>query len=416
MMKPGFFVSAALAASILLAPLGTGVDGMAAHGGEDYATLEKLGAALFDDPSLSMNRTMACSTCHMQAAGFSDARESDKVGRDVSLGDDGISLGDRNAPTAAYARFTPPFGRNAAGEYVGGQFWDGRASLLEDQAGGPPLNPLEMGMPDKASVVKRLRENPDYVAAFGTQFGKDVFESDDTAYASMTKALASFERSDEFSTFDSKYDRFLRGEEKLTDQEELGRVLISSTQFTNCNTCHEIRGAKGLEDGLFTNHKYFNIGVPANISVRAVNGSKPGAVDLGLAQNPEVAGDAAQRGKFKVPTLRNVAVTGPYMHNGVFKDLRTVVLFYVKYKSKKPSRQINPETGKTWDAPEVPENIAMAELTSAPALDDKRVDAIVAFLKTLTDKRYEHLLPKEDGQAKVPPAQPVSSSVTPKAP
>lgn len=75
-----------------------------------------------------MNRTMACSTCHMQAAGFSDARESDKVGRDVSLGDDGISLGDRNAPTAAYARFTPPFGKNAAGEYVGGQFWDGRAS------------------------------------------------------------------------------------------------------------------------------------------------------------------------------------------------------------------------------------------------------------------------------------------------
>lgn len=88
MMKPGFFVSAALAATILLAPLGT--DGTAAHGGEDYATLEKLGAALFDDPNLSMNRTMACSTCHMQAAGFSDARESEKVGRDVSLGDDGI--------------------------------------------------------------------------------------------------------------------------------------------------------------------------------------------------------------------------------------------------------------------------------------------------------------------------------------
>lgn len=214
------FVSAALAATILLAPLGT--DGTVAHGGEDYATLEKLGGALFDDPNLSMNRTMACSTCHMQAAGFSDARESEKVGRDVSLGDDGISLGDRNAPTAAYARFTPPFGRNAAGEYVGGQFWDGRASLLEDQAGGPPLNPLEMGMPDKTSVVKRLRENPDYVAAFGTQFGKDVFESDDTAYAAMTKALASFERSDEFSTFDSKYDRFLRGEEKLTEQEEPG--------------------------------------------------------------------------------------------------------------------------------------------------------------------------------------------------
>ncbi|MCA2375749.1 methylamine utilization protein MauG, partial [Agrobacterium genomosp. 3 str. RTP8] len=161
--------------------------------------------------------------------------------------------------------------------------------------------------------------------------------------------------------------------------------------------------------------KYFNIGVPANMAVRAVNGSKPGAVDLGLAQNPDVGGDPAQRGKFKVPTLRNVAVTGPYMHNGVFRDLRTVVLFYVKYKSKKPSRQINPETGKTWDAPEVPENIAMTELTSAPALDDKRVDAVVAFLKTLTDRRYEHLLP-EAGQMAVPPAQPVPVNVTPKAP
>jgi cytochrome c peroxidase len=407
MVRHFFCVVAACAFTLLPAGIGTGEF---AHGGDYYATLEKLGAALFDDPNLSINRTMACSTCHMQAAGFTDARDSDKVGRDVSLGDDGTSLGDRNAPSAAYAKFTPPFGKNAAGEYIGGQFWDGRASALEDQAAGPPLNPIEMGMPDKAAVVKRLKENPDYASAFGTQFGGDVFKKDDDAFAAMTKALAAFERSDEFSTFDSKYDRFLRGEEKLTDQEELGRVLISSTQFTNCNTCHEIRGANGLSDGLFTNHKYFNIGVPANKAVRAANGSKPDAVDLGLAQNPAVAGDPAQRGKFKVPTLRNVAVTGPYMHNGVFKDLRTVVLFYVKYKSKKPSRQINPETGETWDAPEVPDNIAMTELTSAPAMDDKRVDAVVAFLKTLTDERYEHLLPNDNATPAVQPA-----SIMPKA-
>jgi cytochrome c peroxidase len=403
------------AACILtLLPLGIGT-GNPAHSGEDLATLEKLGAALFVDPNLSKNRTMSCSTCHMETLGFTDGRETDKVGHAVSLGDDGTSLGDRNVPTAAYAKFSPPFSKNAAGEYVGGQFWDGRASTLEDQAGGPPLNPVEMGMPDKATVAKRLKENPDYAAAFGTQFGGDVFKSDDTAFAAMTKALAAFERSDAFSTFDSKYDRFLRGEEKLTDQEELGRVLMSSSQFTNCNTCHEIKGANGLSDGVFTNRKYFNIGVPANKNVRAANGSKPDAVDLGLAQNPVVAGDPAQRGKFKVPTLRNVAVTGPYMHNGVFKDLRTVVLFYVKYKSKKASRQINPDTGQAWDAPEVPENIAMMELTAAPALDDKRVDAVVAFLKTLTDKRYEHLLPKENtGQGAMPPAQP--AALTQKAP
>ncbi|MFK0386047.1 cytochrome-c peroxidase [Agrobacterium sp. NPDC090273] len=416
MTRPGYITSIVLASIFAMAPVRAGLESLQAHGGEDYATLEKLGAALFDDPNISMNRTMACSTCHMQAAGFSDAREADKVGRDVSLGDDGFSLGDRNAPTAAYTKFSPPFGKNDAGEYVGGQFWDGRAGSLEDQAAGPPLNPIEMGMPDKAAVVQRLKENPDYVAAFGTQFGGDVFQDDETAFAAMTKALASFERSDQFSTFDSKYDRFLRGEEKLTDQEELGRVLMSSTQFTNCNLCHEIRGSKGLENGLFTNHKYFNIGVPANKAVRAANGSKADTVDLGLAQNPLVAGDPSARGKFKVPTLRNVAVTAPYMHNGVFKDLRTAVLFYVKYKSKKPSRQINPETGEKWDAPEVPDNIAMEELTSAPALDDKRVDAIVAFLKTLTDKRYEHLLPKDAGQATVPPAQPIAVSVTPKAP
>ena len=84
--------------------------------------------------------------------------------------------------------------------------------------------------------------------------------------------------------------------------------------------------------------------------------------------------------------------------------------------AEKQEVPINPETGKTWDAPEVPENIAMTELTSAPALDDKRVDAIVAFLKTLTDRRYEHLLPKEAGQMAVPPAQRVPVNVTPKAP
>ncbi len=404
-------VISACAFSFVPAGLGTGT---LAHGGEDYATLEKLGAALFDDPNLSMNRTMSCSTCHMPAAGFTDGRDTGgPIGHDVSLGDDGTSLGDRNTPSAAYASFSPPFGKNALGEYVGGQFWDGRASSLEDQAAGPPLNPIEMGMPDKTTIAKRLQENPDYAAAFGTQFGGDVFKTDDAAFAAMTKALAAFERTDTFSTFDSKYDRFLRGEEKLTDQEELGRVLMSSTQFTNCNTCHELKGPNGLSNGLFTNHKYFNIGVPANKAARAANGSKPDAVDLGLAQNPAVAGDPAQHGKFKVPTLRNVAVTGPYMHNGVFKDLRTVVLFYVKYKSKKPSRQINPETGKVWDAPEVPENIAMTELTAAPALDDKRVDAIVAFLKTLTDKRYEHLLPKDDtGQGATPPAQNVSIKPT----
>jgi cytochrome c peroxidase len=92
--------------------------------------------------------------------------------------------------------------------------------------------------------------------------------------------------------------------------------------------------------------------------------------------------------------LRNVAVTAPYMHNGVFQDLRTVVKFYNKYNSKAGSAQINPETRQPWGDPEVPGTLSMTELTSGPALDTKRIDAIVAFLKTLTDARYEDLIPE----------------------
>ncbi|MFB9947925.1 cytochrome-c peroxidase [Rhizobium puerariae] len=387
-MRHPLLRTAVLAGSILAFwPSG----GSFADGGEAYPSKAVLGEALFHDPNLSRNRSQSCSTCHAPGAGFADVRQTEPVGNDVSLGDDGRSLGGRNAPTAGYAAQTPPFSKGSDGAYRGGFFWDGRARTLEDQAGGPPLNPVEMGMPDKAAVVSRLREEPAYDRAFRVLYGEGVFRDDETAYSAMVNALAEYERGPEFSSFDSRYDRYLRGEEKLTDQEELGRVLFFSQQFTNCSICHEVRGPKGLEDAVFTNHKYFNIGVPANPRLAA------GAVgpDTGLAQNPAVAGNPTARGKFKIPGLRNVAVTGPYMHNGVFKDLRTVVLFYVKYNSIKKSRQIDPETGREWGAPEVPDNLAMEQLTAGPALDDKRVDAIVAFLKTLTDRRYEGFLTQD---------------------
>jgi cytochrome c peroxidase len=249
-----------------------------------------------------------------------------------------------------------------------------------------------MGMPDKASVVARLKENPAYVAAFGALFGpNNILDDSERGYAAMTLAIAAFERTPEFSPFDSKYDRSLRGEAVLTQQEELGRVLFFSSQFTNCSQCHRLNAQGGTEKELFSNFEYHNIGTPLNSVVRAANGSEPGRIDHGLLANPAVT-DKAHDGKFKVPTLRNVAVTGPYMHNGVFKDLRTVVLFYNKYNSKSAKRQINPETNAPWEAPEVPANLSMKELESGPALDDKRIDALVAFLKTLTDKRYEPLL------------------------
>lgn len=360
----------------------------------DLKTEEGLGAALYFDVNLSKNRSQSCATCHAPEAGFADPRDNGfepPVNTAVSLGDDGESIGDRNAPTASYAAFSPDFHKNSDNIWVGGQFHDGREKDLAGQAGGPPLNPVEMGMPDKASVVQRIKENEEYIKAFKDIYGEDIFKDVDKAYLSMTNAIAAFEETEFFSPFDSKYDRYLRGEVKFTNQEELGRTLFFSQQFTNCNICHQLHQTPGAAKETFTNYQYFNIGVPINDEVRKANGSPEGTIDHGLLANPAID-DKAMDGKFKTSTLRNVAVTGPYMHNGVFKDLRTVVLFYNKYNSKKKSAHINPETGKAWRMPEVPATLDAKELTTGPALDDKRVDALVAFMKTLTDKRYEHLL------------------------
>jgi len=373
-------IGAAVAGAFALALLAANSTGATAT-----VSMEELGKSLFFDTNLSANRTEACASCHDPNVAFTDPRGM------ASPGDDGVSLGDRNAPTAAYASFSPAFHRRQDGEWIGGQFLDGRAATLEEQAGGPPLNPAEMGMPDKAAVVDRLRENPDYQANFAALFGAHVMDDPDAAYDAMTKAIAAFERTDEFAPFDSKYDRFLRGEAKLTDKEELGRLLFFSQQFTNCNQCHQLATNAIDPRETFSDYRFHNIGTPENLALRKLNGVKPGTIDGGLLNNPQVE-DTAQRGKFKTPTLRNVAVTGPYMHNGVFKDLRTVVLFYNRYNTKNPERLINPETGKPFaDAP-VPDTLSVKELTHGPALDDERIDALVAFLKTLTDKRYEDLI------------------------
>lgn len=346
-----------------------------------------LGQQLFFDVNLSKNRSQSCASCHAPAHGFADNREGTELGG--SLGDDGHSLGDRNAPTAGYAGNSPALHRKPDGEWVGGQFWDGRASTLAEQAGGPPLNPIEMGMPDKASVVARLQENPEYVRQFDALYGTGILERPEQAYTAMTDSLEAFEMTNFFAPFDSKYDRFLSGEDTLSDEEELGRLLFFSQQFTNCHQCHQLSTSARSRHETFSNYQYENIGVPINTGLRARNGTDANHIDRGLLDNPAVS-DPAQAGKFKVPTLRNVAITGPYMHNGMFKDLRTVVLFYDHYNN--PTRITNPETGKPWAEPEVADNLALEELQDGPALEDERVDAIVAFLKTLTDQRYEHLL------------------------
>ncbi|RWS45690.1 methylamine utilization protein MauG [Arcobacter suis] len=348
---------------------------------------ETLGQVLFSDKNLSKNRTQSCATCHNPNAGFADDRENG-IKRMASLGDDNKSLGDRQAPTASYAKFSPDFHFDEKKQkYIGGQFWDGRAKTLEEQAGGPPLNPVEMGMGNKKEIIERIKENTYYVQTFKELFGEDIFKDDEKAYDAMTNVIATFERSNEFSPFDSKYDRYLKGEYDLTPLEDLGKSIFFSNNNNSCATCHVLKGEDKAGE-TFTNYEYHNIGTPANKTLRAKNGVKD--IDKGLLANPNVK-DVAQNGKHKVPTLRNVAVTAPYMHNGVFKDLKTVIEFYDKYNNK--DRNINPETNKPWDDAEVKETIALKEL-KANALTDRKVEALVAFMKLLTDKKYEYLLEK----------------------
>lgn len=356
---------------------------------EPLSDLAALGEALFHDENLSLNRSQSCASCHDPEQGFADSRRAAEGA--VSLGDDGSSLGNRNAPTAGYSAFVPQFHQDEDGKWVGGLFWDGRADDLAAQAGGPPLNPVEMGLQDEAMAVQRLKENPDYRQAFETLFSADILDQEVPAYAAMTQALAAYESSDVFAPFDSKYDRYLAGEAEFSKEEELGRVLFFSDQFTNCNQCHQLRNSPMDAQETFSDYSYHNIGVPRNPTLIQAAGLPVDFVDDGLLANPAVD-DLAQQGKFRTPSLRNVAVTGPYMHNGGMQDLRTVVAFYNRYNSKSEAAQINPETGEPWGPAQVPATLSVKELTHGPALDARRVDALVAFLKTLTDQRYEYLL------------------------
>lgn len=376
-------------------------------GGDVIDTPEALGEKLFSDTNLSLNKTQSCATCHDPQRAFTDPRlDAAAMVSAVSLGDDGISLGDRNTPTAMYAAFAPDFhygtrqrfnkqnNNNTYTGFLGGQFLDGRATGLTQQSAGPPLNPVEMGMADKASVVARLQEDEDYVAGFKRVYGDDIFNDVDAAYNAMTESIAAFERTEQFAPFDSKYDRYLRGEYALSLKESTGKALFFS-QFANCGICHQL-----FDNGdpvnkfreTFSGYEYHNIGVPENTAVRALNGVM--GPDRGLLNNDAVS-DTQEEGKYKVPTLRNVAVTAPYMHNGVFRSLRTVIEFYDHFVN--PAVRVNnPETGAPWAAPEVSANMATTELAVGDEMTDFQVESMVCFLRLLTDQRYENLI-EDDG-------------------
>jgi cytochrome c peroxidase len=349
------------------------------------AALAELGRLLFFDTNLSRNRTQSCSSCHDPAKAFVDSRDNGVAGA-ASLGEDGISIGPRNAPTLMYAARSPDFHRDSAGLYTGGFFLDGRAATLSMQAGMPILDPTEMAMSSRAEVIVRIQENASYITRFEELFGPGIFADVKESYTALEESISAYINTPLFAPYDSRYDRFLRGEYQFSREEELGRLLFVSG-LTNCRQCHQFDINSQDPAEPFTGYQYRNIGIPANPALSEIHGDS----DRGLLQNPDVD-DPALYGKFKVPTLRNIAVTGPYMHNGVFQDLRTTIVFYNQYLVVSEASLTNPETGQHWRPPQSLENIDLELLKLGQPLDDRQVDAMVAFLQTLTDERYEYLI------------------------
>jgi len=250
---------------------------------------------------------------------------------------------------------------------MGGQFWDGRASTLEDQAKGPFLNPVEMNN-TKEGVIQAIREAR-YAGMFRMVYGSGSLSDVETAYNFVAKAIAAFERTTMLNKFTSKFDYYLQGKATLTAQELRGLRLFEDPAKGNCAACHPTTSADGVTPPLLTDFSYDNLGVPKNPEIEELTGQDvPADLGLGVTVN-----DPAGNGKFKVSSLRNIAKTAPYAHNGYFKTLKDTVHFY-------NTRDVDP----SWPAPEVPVNMNTDELGNL-GLTSQEEDDIVAFLMTLTD-------------------------------
>ncbi len=339
---------------------------------EDTPAIISLGERLYFDSNLSEPAGQSCASCHLPGAGFADPDRELPVSRGVHPD----RFGNRNTPSAAYALYSPRFHFDPVeNAYIGGQFWDGRAGTLEEQAKGPFLNPVEMANADQAAVIEKIRKAT-YAGEFRAIFGAGSLRDVATAYEFVAQAIASFERSKSFRAFSSKYDFYLAGKLQLTKQEALGLKLFEAEDKGNCAACHPSRIGDAVDPPLFTDFTYDNLGVPVNpdnpfyTQPSAFNSKGVDAIDIGLAGT---TGRSEDRGKFKVPTLRNIELTPPYMHNGLMKTLRDVVDFYNTR-----------DTRTDWSPAEVAENINTKELGNLGLTNDE-VDAIVVFMLTLTD-------------------------------
>lgn len=337
-------------------------------------SLEEVGEQLFFDTRLSTPEGQSCASCHDPLVAFVDPDTDFPTSEGIHEG----LYGSRNTPTAAYASFIPPMYFDEAQQvYRGGLFWDGRANSLKIQAMGPFLNPLEMANQDELTVIDKVAA-ADYAHKLKDLFGETIFSQPETAFEAIAEAIAAFEATAAFHPFNSKYDRYLAGEVSLTEEEMLGLAIFEDETKGNCATCHPSRPGEDGTPPLFTDFGYYNLGVPKNMESPYLflsaehNPDGEGYIDGGLGT---MLNDPAELGKFRTPTLRNIEITGPYMHNGIYTQLKEVVQFYNR-------RDVEPAK---WGPPELATNMNTEDMGDLQ-LTNAEVNALVAFLITLTDE------------------------------
>ncbi len=359
---------------------------------------EELGKALFFDNNLSTPAGQSCAACHGQSAGFTGPDSPINEHGAVYEGAVAGRFGNRKPPTSAYAGDSPIFHLDAMlGIFQGGMFWDGRATgwslgdPLAEQAQGPFLNPLEQNNASPAAVIEKVAAST-YAPLFEAVWGAGSLSLDPAnvpvAYERVARSIAAYERSAEVNPFSSKFDAYLAGKAKLTKQEKDGFHLF--LKKGKCAACHTVTPGHSSTQPLFTDFTFDNLGIPKNpenpfYANTEFNPAGAAWIDPGLggflASMTDYAAYAPENmGKHKVPTLRNVdkrpepGFVKAYGHNGYFKSLKETVHFY-------NTRDV---VGAGWPPPEVALNVNTAELGNL-GLTDAEEDAIVEFMKTLTD-------------------------------
>jgi len=365
------------------------------------AALTAIGRRMFVDPSLSASGKMSCASCHSPPDAFGPTNSlSVQLG-----GKDLLQSGIRAVPSLKYLQATPQFtdhffdSDHAADDSVdngptGGLTWDGRVDRGRGQARIPLLSAFEMANRDPAEFAARLRCTP-YAGEFRPIFGDTVLADPEKTFEAALEALEVYQQSSaEFYPYSSKYDSYLAGKAELTAQERRGLSLFEDPAKGNCARCHVSARGKDGTPPQFTDYGLVAIGAPRNAAIPA--NQDPSFFDLGLCG--PLRGDLRDRaeycGRFKTPSLRNVATRRVFLHNGSFHTLRQVMEFYVQRDTNPEKwypRDANGNVRKFDDLPAAYRVNVDVEPPfgghpgDRPALLDDEIDDVVAFMRTLTD-------------------------------